>query len=105
MLTRLTRFILLVLIFSAANGRAVAQDAPLSGPLLAYTDAAQEMIYLYDVATGAVRRVTVPGAGWINIWDFSPDGCRLLYTRTGGIHGLGRLYSTTLDGTDVRELV
>jgi Tol biopolymer transport system component len=105
MLTRLAQLILILVILNAANSRTFAQDAPLTGPLLAYTDAAQDVIYLYDVATGATRRLTVPGAGWINVWDFSPDGCRLLYTRTDGIYGFAQLYSATLAGADVQDLV
>lgn len=105
MLTRFAHLVLLAVILSTVNARVSSQDAALGGPLLAYTDAAQDALYLVDVATGATRRVTVPGTGWINVWDFSPDGCRVLYTRTSGIHGLARLYSATLDGSDVRELV
>ncbi len=76
-----------------------AQEA--SGPLLAFTTAAQDAIILYDVTTGD-RRALSFGEGWHTIWGFSPDGCRLLFTRGGS---LARLYSARLDGSDPRELV
>ena len=41
-------------------------------------------LYLLDVASGAVRRLTTPAAGWIGDLHphFSPDGQRILFYRT-----------------------
>lgn len=78
-------------------------NAPLVGPLIAYTSAAQDVLYLYDVGTGATRPLTL-GTGWIYVWGFSPDGCRLLYTRgEGSVPPM--LYSAGLDGTDSQAML
>lgn len=84
-----------------------AQDAPgsfpLEGPLVALNTPTQDQIVLYDLASGARRSLRL-GGGWQRVWDFSPDGCQLLYTLSDGV-GPARLYSAALDGADVRELV
>ncbi len=74
--------------------------APLQGPLLAAAPAAHDRLLIYDVGTGAARNMAF-GAGWHTVWDFSPDGCRVLFTLG---EGLARLYSARLDGSDRREL-
>jgi len=82
-----------------------AQDfpLPLSGDLLAYTDQTNDAIYLYDFQTDTTRPLQM-GMGLHHVWDFSPDGCRLLYTLTDNTRTT-RLYSAALDGTDARELI
>lgn len=72
-----------------------------TGAVLAFTTAAQDTIILYDITTGD-RRALSFGDGWHTVWGFSPDGCRILFTRGGG---LARLYSARLDGSDLHELV
>ncbi|MBC8100506.1 MAG: hypothetical protein H7Y11_13770, partial [Armatimonadetes bacterium] len=78
-------------------------NAPLVGPVLATVPAAQDRVLLYDVGSGAERTLRF-GAGWLNLWGFSPDGCQLLFTLTGG-DGLGRAYTANLDGSGQREVV
>lgn len=77
-----------------------AQLIPLQGPLLAAAPADHDRILLYDVGSGA-RRDLAFGDGWHLVWDFSPDGCRVLFTLGDS---LARLYSARLDGSDRREL-
>lgn len=74
----------------------------LSAPLLAATPATHDRIVLYDLAGG--RRELRFGAGVHHVWDFSPDGCRVLFT-LGERQTAPRLYSARLDGSDMRELV
>jgi Tol biopolymer transport system component len=76
---------------------------PLLGPLLALNTASQDSIILYDVGGDAYRELTL-GAGLHTVWDFSPDGCRILFTLSPGAQ-FGQLYSARLDGTDIRPLV
>jgi Tol biopolymer transport system component len=85
-----------------------AQDNPFAGgllesPVIAATPSQQDRIVLYDI-TSHIQRELSFGAGEHQVWDFSPDGCRILYT-LGDPLTLPRLYSARLDGTDVRELV
>lgn len=87
-------------LFSVASA---AQDAPLAGPLLATTGAAQDAVLLIEADSGRTRSVSL-GMGVHTVWDFSPDGCQMLVTITGG-DGLPRLYIATLDGEIVREPV
>lgn len=78
-------------------------EPPLVGPLVAATTADQDRIILYDIGTGRQRDLSF-GNGWHMIWDFTVDGCRVLYTLSDGL-GYARLYSANLDGTDPRALV
>lgn len=78
-------------------------DSPLAGPLLASNTVSQDAIMLYDLGTGALRRLEI-GAGNQHVWDFSPDGCRLLLTLRNGT-AYARLLSVKLDGSDLREMV
>jgi Tol biopolymer transport system component len=78
-------------------------EEPLSGPLIAVTPAEQDHILLYDM-NGTTRTLEF-GLGEIHIWDFSPDGCRVLFTRDADDNGLPKLYSAYLDGSDVQTLV
>jgi Tol biopolymer transport system component len=99
---------LLLLLFIALSVRIVqAQSpflsAPLSAPVLAATNAARDGIQLYSISDGTTRTLRF-GTGEHTVWDFSPDGCRILYTLRSG-HGPARLYSARLDGSDIRSLV
>jgi Tol biopolymer transport system component len=78
-------------------------EPPLTGPLIAATSAAQDAIYLVDVATGAARTLQF-GAGWHMVWGFAEGGCRVVYTLSDG-PALARVYSARLDGSDPRALV
>ncbi|MCS6835899.1 MAG: hypothetical protein NZ750_07765 [Anaerolineae bacterium] len=84
-----------------AQGR--AQEPLLGAPLLAYTRADHADVWLYDVQADTARRLRL-GEGLHHVWGFSPDGCRLLASLDAGRLG-GRLFSLSLDGTDVRSLV
>lgn len=77
-------------------------QAPLLVPLLAATPAAMDRIVLHDLAGG--RRELRFGPYEHQVWGFSPDGCRVLFTlsETGG---LPQLYSAALNGSDQRALV
>ena len=77
--------------------------SPLVGPLVAADDARQDRITLYDLGSGTQRDLTF-GTGWHRVWDFSPDGCRILFTLSDGI-APGSLYTARLDGSDMRELI
>lgn len=78
-------------------------STPLVGPLVAFVPAEQDRVILYDLG-GATQRELQLGEGWLNVWDFSPDGCRILYTLTQP-DGLGRAYTADLTGADPRPLV
>lgn len=92
-----------LLVTGAGVGGAQDFPPPLAGPLVAYTDAPADAVYLYDVASGLTRRVVV-GAGAHTAWDFSPDGCRLLLTLAAPGQPAA-VVSVRLDGTDARDLV
>ncbi len=82
-----------------------AQDIwlPLHGPLLATSSVSQDSIMLYDVGADQYRELRL-GQGAHTVWDFSPDGCRILYTLSDGVWP-ARLYSARLDGSDQTPLV
>lgn len=95
------RFVLLVA--ALYGGLAIAQDTPLTGPLLATTNAAQDAVIIIDTATGALREFSV-GDGVHTVWDFAPDGCRILVTLMDA-DGLASLVITSLDGSTITEPV
>ncbi|MEO1287032.1 MAG: hypothetical protein AAFV93_04635 [Chloroflexota bacterium] len=76
-------------------------DIPLLSPLLALNTVQQDAIILYDVTSDSYRRLSI-GVGDHHVWDFSPNGCRVLFTYTEATRW-GRLYSMSLTGGDVRE--
>ncbi len=80
-----------------------AQQSVLNGPLIAVDKAARDGLVLYDVAAQTTRELNFGGAGQ-RVWDFSPDGCRVLLTMHDSV-GNDRLYSARIDGTDLQELV
>lgn len=98
--------VMILMIFSLIPVVAVTraqQTAYLSGPLLAAVPAQQDRIILHDIRFDTSRELSF-GSGWHNIWDFSPDGCRILFTLTDS-SGLARAYSAALDGSDMRDLI
>jgi len=80
-----------------------AQSIPLDGPLIATNTAELDKIILYDMATDTTRDLSF-GDYWHHVWDFSPDGCRVLFTMSDGIKP-AKLYSARIDGRDLHELV
>ena len=100
---RRTLALLLVIGWLSLGAARAAPGSPLEGPILAADSAAQDHITLYDLGTGAQRVLTF-GTGWQHVWDFSPDGCRILFTSSDGSQPAS-LYSAKLDGSDVTELV
>lgn len=98
-------FTALLLIQSAALAQTEG-DAPLAGPVVAAVPAQQDRILLYDLgADEMVTRTLDFGRGELHVWDFSPEGCRVLFTQDRSDNGMPRLYSARLDGTDVQQLV
>lgn len=77
--------------------------ALLVGPLVAADDARQDRITIYDIGTSTRRELTF-GTGWHRVWDFSPDGCRILFTMSEG-SAPASLYTARIDGSDLRQLV
>lgn len=100
-LVYLVAFILLAMAFAPLNAQPA--EPPLIGPLLAVTTAEQDRIIIYDIGTGGKRTLSF-SAGWHNVWGFSADGCRVIFTMSDGA-ALAKLYSARLDGTDKRDLV
>lgn len=94
---------LLFVIWMWAGGASAQFSGPLlTAPLLASVPAAQDRIVLYDM--DGHRRELRFGAAEHVVWDFSPDGCRVLFTLSDGANP-AKLYSAKLDGSDQRELV
>lgn len=99
--------LLLCLIILSFAGAVRAQSAyfsaPLDGPILATTTAEQDHIRLYDVTNGEFRDLSFGISDHV-VWDFSADGCRVLFTLSSQTSP-PRVYSARLDGTDLRPLV
>lgn len=81
----------------------LAQQLPMEGPLVATNTTELDKIVLYDVAYDTYRELDF-GVRWHHIWDFTPDGCRIIFTLSDGVEH-AKLYSARLDGRDLRELV
>lgn len=81
----------------------LAQNLPMDGPLIATNTSELDKIILYDLAHDTYRELNF-GVRWHHVWDFTPDGCRVLFTMSDGIEP-AKLYSARLDGRDLRELV
>ncbi|MCC6614029.1 MAG: PD40 domain-containing protein [Anaerolineae bacterium] len=79
-----------------------AQSTPLGAPLIAAASAQLDRIVLYDLSGG--RRELRFDTREHMVWDFTPDGCRIVFTldEPGGV---SRIYSARLDGSDLRPLV
>ena len=91
-------FYLLILLFGLSHFSAQT-TLPLAGPLVAATNARQDQILLYDVGSGSLRELSF-GYGEQQVWGFSPDGCRILFTLDSGDQHLPQLYTARLDGSD-----
>ena len=99
----------LLLIVLALTIRIAAQsegDAPLVGPVLALTTAQQDRILLYDLgmAESAPRELRF-GSGELHMWDFSPDGCQVLFTVDTSENALPQMYVADLDGGNMQQVV
>jgi len=72
-----------IALLGLAASVAAAQDfsLPFEGDVLAFTSGDAAVITLYDTKT-TLRRELSFGAGAHHVWDFSPDGCRVLFTLT-----------------------
>src|SRR3954468_16331658 len=93
--------LLIVTVAQAAPGAPLT--TPLEGPLIAADSAEQDRILIYDVGTGTQRELTF-GTGWQRVWDFSPNGCRIVFTSSDGSQPAS-LMTAKLDGSDVQTLV
>jgi Tol biopolymer transport system component len=77
-----------------------AQDL---APLIASNTVELDRILIYDMASDTIHALNF-GDYRHHVWDFSPDGCRLLFTMSDGTLP-AKLYSVRIDGQDLRELV
>jgi Tol biopolymer transport system component len=77
----------------------------LSDLIIATVPATHDRIIIRDVNTGESRILTFPIIGELHLWDFSPDGCRVLFTVDSTSVGMPKLYTARLDGSDVRDMV
>lgn len=91
-------FFIIFLIATLTISTHAQQTVPLSNTILAMNTAAQDAVILYDVENGTYRRLE-PGIGAHHVWDFSPDGCRILLTLDNN------LVSVALDGSDLQQMV
>lgn len=81
-------------------------ERPLIGPILAVTSAEQNRILLHDLGSNTLETRSIAfGPGELFVWDFSPDGCRVLFTLDRSENGLPGLYSAKLDGSDLQSMV
>lgn len=96
------RFLIIYVIILLATAAQAQTSPPLVGDILAMNTVQQDSIILYDPATDSYREIAY-GAGAHHVWDFSPDGCRVLFTYAEGASA-GRLYSMALDGSSAREM-
>ncbi|MEL6149016.1 MAG: hypothetical protein AAFR56_05275 [Chloroflexota bacterium] len=95
--------VIVALLMSVRNAASQVFDLPIEGDVVAYTTAEADAIYLYDTTTNITRTLQF-GAGDHHVWDFSPDGCQVLFTLTNGNDPTG-LYSANLNGDDLRPLL
>jgi Tol biopolymer transport system component len=97
------KMLFFILVLLLALPTAAQTDLPLEGPLLAINTVEQDAILLYDMARATYRELTF-GNSDHHVWDFSPDGCRILFTLAQGTD-LAQLYSAKLDGSDMQPMV
>jgi Tol biopolymer transport system component len=90
-------YLLLMMLFFSIISQA-QETIPLAGSILAMNTVAQDAIILYDVENENYRRLEL-GVGAHHVWDFSPDGCRILLTLDDD------LVSVRLDGSDLQQMV
>lgn len=99
----MSRYLFCIVWMTVFVFQATAQHLPMDGPLLATNTVELDKIILMDVAHDTYRELKF-GNLWHHVWDFSADGCRVLFTLSDGITS-AKLYSARIDGRDVRELV
>ena len=95
--------LLLVAVGAAQAAPGFPPGSLLEGPIVAADTAAQDQIILYDIGTGVRRELTF-GTGWQRVWDFSPDGCHIVFTMSEG-SAPASLFTANLDGSNVHELI
>ena len=95
--------ILASMLLLMSGGALTAQpgEPPLAGPLVAFTPADQSGITLVEATTGRTRTLSF-GPLDHQVWGFTPDGCRLLFTLSDGPEP-ARVFTARLDGSDRRE--
>jgi Tol biopolymer transport system component len=101
---RLISLISMLLLFSIQNSNAEDHQLPLIGPVVAVSAHTGDAIQLFDLGTGEVRNLSF-SVSHHQVWGFSPDGCRVMFTLSAGGEGLPQLYTANLDGTDVQAMV
>lgn len=95
--------IIMIFIFLTTIAVYAQPAPPLVGPLLAMNTVQQDRLIIYDLGSGVYRELML-GAGAHHVWDFSPDGCRLLVTLSEA-GDTGRLITVNLDGSDGQNMV
>ena len=78
-------------------------NLPLQSPVMGINTVQQDAILLYDVTNNTYRELNL-GADAHHLWDFSPDGCRILFTLSEDF-APGRLYSAKLNGSDMQPVI
>ena len=73
----------------------------------AFRDWVHHPLRVLDLGTGTVTELADwKGSEWISLLGFSPDGDRILFSRTGdGGAGESSLWTINVDGSDLRRLV
>ncbi|MCB9438585.1 MAG: PD40 domain-containing protein [Anaerolineales bacterium] len=93
---------LLLFILIAAQPSAAQTESDLQGPLIAVNDNDDNGLVLFDLGTGQQRRLSF-GIGEHILGDFSPDGCRLVFTWEQQPQRYN-VYTVRIDGTDLQQL-
>lgn len=77
-------------------------EIDLEGPLVAINNSDDNGLVLFDIGTNTQRLLSF-GPGTHILGDFSPDGCRLVFTWEQQPNRYN-VYSTNIDGSDLRQL-
>lgn len=101
-MTRIVSLLWLSLVF-VHPGAAQTGTLPLVGPVLALNTVERDALILYDLGSDRYRRLEL-GTVAHDVWDFSPDGCRLLVTVEDGSTPT-RLVTVGLDGGNIQQMV
>jgi Tol biopolymer transport system component len=76
-----------------------------TGDRIAFISGNGTELRVVDVASGTVTLLAeTDGSDYLSVLDFSPEGDRILFSRTDG-GGYGSLWSFRADGSDLRRLV
>jgi Tol biopolymer transport system component len=78
-----------------------------AGDRIAFLSPTTGQLRVLDVATGTVTLLAeMDGSKWLSIIDFSPEGDRILLSRTEDeVGGTRSLWSVNADGSHLRPLV